>query len=223
MEIETLLHGTAGRIKRAVVATALSAFFGALTIASLGGPTAAHADTHIIEYHNEDGSVIEIWMDDKGNLYAWGTEADGEQWSYTFESNPNPDDPSSADGGITPEKLKELIKKYAGEMAELEEDFWDSFIGRYLGDKNLGINPVHNPNPVGYEFEGELGGPGFDPNGGDILDQLGTPPGTPEDPNKTDDDRDDYGTETPRTGMYEDDMPGPPEIINPPVLLEGGR
>ena len=31
---------------------------------------------------------------------------------------------------------------------------------------------------------------------------------------------DDFGTDSPKHGMFEDDMPGPPELINPnPVSL----
>lgn len=211
---------TAARLKRVVLATALAAFLGAGAIASFGAPTAVHADTHVIEYHNEDGSVIEFWLDDKGKLYAWGTEADGEQWSYTFDDNPNPDDTDSSGGPFTPEMVKELIKKYAGEMTKADEEFWASFFGNYISDKNDGIVPIHNPNPVGYEYEGETGGGlGFDPNGGDPVDQFGDPKGDPKDPNEGNEDRDDYGTETPKTGMFEDDMPGPPELINPNPTL----
>jgi len=214
----TLWTRGAAHLKRAVVATAISAFFGALAIASFGSPTSAHADEHIIEYHNEDGSVMEFYKDDNGNYWAWITWANGDQTSYTFDDNPNPEDPNSDSGAMTPEKLKELIKKYAGEMSEYEEEFWSSFFGKYLADKDLGIVPVHNPSPIGYEFEG-AGGGGFDPNGGDILDQLGTPPGDPRDPNEGHEDEDKDPAHTSTGGMYEDDMPGPPELINPnPVL-----
>jgi YD repeat-containing protein len=215
----TLFARGAARIKQAVVSTAIAAFFGALIVTGLGSPNSAYADEHIIEYHNEDGSVMEFYKDENGNYWAWITWADGEQTSYTFDDNPNPEDPNGDSGAMTPEKLKALIEKYAGEMSAYEEEFWSSFFGKYLADKDLGIVPVHNPSPIAYDFEGEGGGLGFDPNGGNIVDQLGDPKGDPDNPNDGED-REDYGTETPPSpGMFEDDMPGPPELINPNPTL----
>ena len=210
------------RLRRGIVSAAFAAFLGVAMFATLGSAQPAHADTHIIEYHNEDGSVIEIWQDNNGKLYAWGTEADGEQWSYTFDDNPNPDDPSSSDGPMTPEKIKEMIRKYAGEMSKPEEEFWDNFIGKYMSGNGDGLIPHYNPSDSGQAYDDGTGaGGGFDGNGGDILDQMrghgsGGASGGQDKGEHADDT---YGTETPKDGMYEDDMPGPPELINPnPVL-----
>ncbi len=211
------------RLKKAIVSAAITAFFGALCFVSMGTPSSAHADTWLDEWHDQDGSHIEIWEDDNGYLYVWGVEADGENWVYTFNENPNPDDPSSNDSPLTPEVIKELLKKYGHEMNAEEEDFWGSFLGHYLSDKGDGIVPVHNPSDLANEYDDGAGGGvggGFDGNGGDFVEQMkrnggGTPDGG------DDEDRDDYGTEAPKDGMYDDVMVGPPELINPnPVAVD---
>jgi len=123
---------------------------------------------------------------------------------------------------MTPEKIKEMIRKYAGEMSKPEEEFWDNFIGKYMSGNGDGLIPHYNPSDSGQAYDDGTGaGGGFDGNGGDILDQMrghgsGGASGGQDKGEHADDT---YGTETPKDGMYEDDMPGPPELINPnPVL-----
>lgn len=210
------------RLKQSIVSAALAAVLGVTLFASLGSVRQAHAAELIEEWHNGDYSYVQLWQQDDGSYFFWGVEADGEEWSYVPESNPNPEDPSSNDTPLTPEAVMEMLKKYSGGFTAEEEDFWGTMLGKLFTDKGDGIIPVHYPSPIGYEFDGELGGLGFDPNGGDIHDQLGDPKGDPRDPNEGNEDRDDYGTEEHKTGMFEDDMPGPPELINPnPTLREG--
>lgn len=211
------------RLHRAAVSTAIAAFFGAIVIASVGSPTGAKADTWLDEWHDYDGSHIEIYADDDGNLYVWGVEADGEQWSYTFDDNPNPDDPDSSTP-LTPENVKEMIKKYGGEMSEPEESFWDNFLGSYLTGKGSGLIPKYNPSDIAQTYDDGAGGGsgnGIDGTGGDITEQLKHSGGGGSPDNGDDDERDDYGTESPKDGMYDDVMVGPPELINPnPMRVE---
>ncbi len=212
----------AARLKRAVVSTAIAAFFGAIMVAGIGGAGSAHADTWLDEWHDYDGSHIEIYRDDNGNLYVWGVEADGENWVFTFEGNPNPEDPDG-DTPMTPETIKELIKKVAGEMSEPEVAFWDNFLGTYLTGKGEGLIPVYNPFDIANTYDDGTGGggSGIDGTGGDVLEQLRNSGGGM--PTNDDEERDDFGTETPKDGMYDDVMVGPPELINPNPTLSGER
>ena len=205
------------RIKRALVGMALAAFLSATLIAGLGGARSAYAATLIEEWHNGDYSYVQLWQQDDGSYFFWGVEADGEEWVYVPEGNPNPEDPSSNDTPLTPEAVMEMLKKYSGGMTMPEEEFWGGMLGKIFSEKGEGLIPVWNPPDIAktYEDFGGAGGGGFDPNGGDILEQLknrGTPP--TENPND-DEERDDYGTEEHKDGMYDDVMVGPPELINP--------
>lgn len=209
------------RIKRTILGAALASFLGVTIFASLGSAGSAHAYEHIIGLADDDGTMVEFYKNDDGSLFVWITTADGEESSYTFDDNPNPNDDSPSTGPMTKEAIIELIKKYGGEGLQAEQDFWGNSLGKSLTEQGGGLIPVHNPSDLGKVYEDGVGGGvgGFDPNGGGFIDQLrnndapgGQASGGQE---KGEHSEDDFGTETPKTGMFEDDMPGPPELINP--------
>ena len=206
------------RLKRGVMAGALATFLGASMFTAVSTATQAHAAEWQDEWHDNDGSYIEIWKNDDGSLFIWGHDADGEQWSYTVDDNPNPYDESTTSGPTSVQDIIDLIKKAHGEGLQMDADFWGNVLGKGMTDRGDGLIPVYNPADRTYD-DGTGGGTGFDPNGGGFGDQLGHG-GTPGGQSsggavKGEHEDDDFGTETPKTGLFEDEMPGPPELINP--------
>ena len=82
---------------------------------------------------------------------------------------------------------------------------------------------VYNPSDIANTYDDGTGGggSGIDGTGGDVLEQLRNSGGGM--PANDDEERDDFGTETPKDGMYDDVMVGPPELINPTPTLSGER
>lgn len=213
------------RVKRVVLGAALASFLGVSMFAGFGGVGSARAYEYVDGIVDSDGTVIEFYQNDDGSLFAWITTADGEETSYTFDDNPNPQDDNPSSGPMTPEALIELLKKLKGEGLENEGDFWGSELGKLLIEKGEGLIPVYNPSEIGQQYDdGTLGGGGFDPNGGDIIDQLrNSGGGSPSGGADEDDRNDDYGTGVNDDEMFDDFMVGPPELINPNPTLEDER
>lgn len=207
-----------GRLKRGIVAGTLATFLGAAAFTTFGTATTARAAEWQDEWHDNDGSYIEIWKNDDGSLFIWGHDADGEQWTYTPGDNPNPFDETVPSGPTSLEDILELIKKAHGEGLQPDVDFWGNVLGKGMTGRGEGLIPVYNPSEKTYD-DGTGGGTGFDPNGGDFGDQLGhhgSPGGQSSGGQDKGDHADDmHGWDPQKTGLFEDDMPGPPELINP--------
>ena len=166
----------------------------------------------------DDGTVFELYMNEKGETYVIAYETDG-----TISGNPNPD--GSDDGmGLSKEEIIDLARKL-GIGGEIEEEFWDSPLGKMVTADGDGLIPVYNPgddlagymNPEG----GGGGGGGFDPNGGSFSSQLKKKGGSGGGGGSGDDGEDGKGDDSDDpTEIGGEELPGPPELVNPsPVLL----
>ena len=190
----------------------------AATFVSLGGAQAALADEKTDEIYDEHtGTVIEVYVNDKGDEWYWMTYADGEVIVVTFDDNPNPEDDGRGQT-YTPETVQDAIQKYGGAI-DPPEDKWDNPLGVQLTQEGEGYIPVHNPSDFekGYDdgagFTSEMP---FDPNGGDFTEQLkksGSGSDTSDDDDSDDPDRGE-------AGLFDEAMPGPPPLVNPaPVTV----
>ncbi|MFO0981367.1 MAG: RHS repeat-associated core domain-containing protein [Planctomycetota bacterium] len=161
---------------------------------------------------------------------------DASDYHQIGPGNPNPDDGRGDPPGDI-DMLKSLAKQKGGPL-ERRTVFERTPLGRYLTQHQQGIGPFHNPADAGFEAEdGGIGsGSGFSPNSGSIpelLDQLASrmqgsldlgsmlimPDGTwmprPEKQGK----KDGEGSKKDRPqGYFDEDMPGPPELVNPPPV-----
>jgi hypothetical protein len=174
----------------------------------------AKADWHLdnVDYFDDDGDWVEFWSDDEGHRLIFVIE-DGETIHYIADGfdNPNPEEGSGSEENL--DNLQDILKKHGRGLQRLT-----NLAGTPLGHALLRsgglIDPYHNPGDVDYEdtegFSAGTGG-GITPGNGSPTEQLKrqiAKGGKDED----DDDNDDANT---NVGLFNDDMPGPPEIVNP--------
>lgn len=185
----------------------------ALTL-SLAGSRPAAADWHLdnVDYFDDDGDWVEFWSDDEGHRLIFVIE-DGETIHYIADGfdNPNPEEGSGSEEDF--DHLQDILKKHGGGLQRLT-----NIAGTPLGHALLRsgglIDPYHNPADVGYEDAGGYGnggGGGITPGEGSPTEQLKRKLGKGHEDGDDDDDKDDTTT----VGLFDDDMPGPPEIVNP--------
>ena len=174
----------------------------------------AKADWHLdnVDYFDDDGDWVEFWSDDEGHRLIFVIE-DGETIHYIAVGfdNPNPEEGSGSEENW--DHLADLLKKY-GAGLERMTNLAGTPLGHVLLRNGNLIDPYHNPSDVGYEDTGGFGGGGgFTPGNGSPTEQLkrqvkkgGKSKGDGED-------GDDLKSGD--VGLFDDDMPGPPEIVNP--------
>lgn len=180
------------------------------------GPTKADYGWHLdnVDYFDDDGDWVEFWSDDEGHILIFVIE-DGKTVGYIADGfdNPNPEEGSGSERNW--DNLQDILKKHGGGLQRLT-----NIAGTPLGHALLRsgglIDPYHNPSDVGYEDGGGLGGSGgggFTPGNGSPTEQLKRHVGKG---NKSKGDGDDGDDLKPGVvGLFDDDMPGPPEIVNP--------
>jgi len=176
----------------------------------------AIADWHLdnVDYFDDEGDWVEFWSDGEGHTLIFVIE-DGETIGYIADGfdNPNPVDGSGSQEDWA--NLTDLLKKHGAPLERLT-----NLAGTPLGHALLRsgglIDPYHNPADVGYEDSGGFSagtGGGFTPGNGSPTDQLKRHLGKG---NKSKGDGDDGDDLKPgAAGLFDDEMPGPPEIVNP--------
>jgi hypothetical protein len=179
--------------------------------------------------------VFVDYGENEGNWTEWWVDEEDRTWVLIYKNyeivdvvvpegiNPGPDGDEGAPGDLG--TLIQLLKQHGGRMA-LAPAFAKTPLGKRLTEQGKGIVPVHNPADLGFEDsygEGYGSGGGFNPGGGTPQEQVkrkhahGKGNG-----GKGDDGSDLKATDV---GLFDDDMPGPPDLVNPnPVgkITEGG-
>jgi hypothetical protein len=175
----------------------------------------AEAGWHLdnVDYFDDEGDWVEFWSDDEGHRLIFVIE-DGETIHYIADGfdNPNPEDGSGSEEDF--DHLQDVLKKHGGGLQRLT-----NIAGTPLGQALLRsgglIDPYHNPGDVGYEDGGGFGngGGGFTPGNGSPTEQLKRQAKNGGKSKGDGDDGDDL--KRGEVGLFDDDMPGPPEIVNP--------
>lgn len=199
----------------------LGAVLGALLVGSPIGIAPAAAGLVGVDYAEKDGTWVEEWVD-KDGYHAWFFYVDYKlvEVEWAPPGNPTPDD-AGRDPGDLKTKIA-LAKQHGARIEKIATPFGKSPLGRQRLAHGEGLEPVYNPGDTGFEAEGVDGigggsGGGIDANGGSPVDQLkrhakhGTNDGGNGD--------DGSDLKPGDVGLFDDDMPGPPELVNPnPVL-----
>ncbi|MCI0358054.1 MAG: hypothetical protein L0211_06205 [Planctomycetaceae bacterium] len=200
----------------------------ALTLAA--APQHAMAETPIYQASFDDGTFLNVYYDADFDQFYWEHfDSDGNTLEVGF-INPSPDGPDEAPGDFG-SRLALLKQKGGGGLSGPAVE--QTPLGTLLTSKGKGIGPLHNPSgdsPGGQspssiefaspqkEFEefwagaGYPLGPGFDGNGGSLGGQIkdGLKHG------KKKGGGGDGGDSKPSDGgLWDDAMPGPPELVNP--------
>jgi hypothetical protein len=208
--------------KRRLSATVLGlTLFGALAVGGLhANPAAADKGHHnfsldTVDYGEDDGDWVEFWKDDQDQTWVFVVEHYKYTTIITPYDDPAPDD-SEERGDLT--STIALLKQRGGALV-MGPAFSDSPLGKRLTQAGKGLIPVYNPSDVGFQDDGGVGsgGGGFDPGGGSIEEQLKK---HAKHGNGNGGKGDDGGDLKPSdAGLFDDDMPGPPPLVNPnPVL-----
>ncbi len=200
----------------------------ALTLASVPQHAAA-AETPIYQASFDDGTFLNVYYDADFDQFYWEHfDSDGNTLEVGF-INPSPDGPDEAPGDFG-SRLALLKQKGGGGLSGPAVE--QTPLGTLLTGKGKGIGPLHNPagdSPSGQspssiefanphqEFEEFWAGagyptaPGFDGNGGSIGGQIkeGLKHGKKTGSGGDDDSKPSDG------GLWDDAMPGPPELVNP--------
>lgn len=184
---------------------------------SLATPKTVQADYawHLdhVDYFDDDGDWVEFWSDGEGHSLIFVIE-DGKTIGYIADGfdNPNPEEGSGSERNW--DNLEDILKKHGGGLQRLT-----NLAGTPLGHALLRsgglIDPYHNPGDVGYEDGGGFGGSGggFTPGNGSPTEQLKR---QAKNGGKSKGDGDDGDDLKPgEAGLFDDDMPGPPELVNP--------
>jgi hypothetical protein len=169
--------------------------------------------THV-DYFDDEGDWVEFWEDGEGRRLIFVIE-DGETIAFIADGfdNPNPVDGSGSNEDM--DHLIDLAKKRGAKLERIT-----NLAGTPLGHQLLRgghlIDPVHNPSDVGYEDGGGFGGGsggGFTPGNGSPTEQLKK---NARKGNKSTGDGEDGDDINPtEVGLFDDNMPGPPELVNP--------
>jgi hypothetical protein len=189
------------------------------------------ADDEVVWWQMNDGDETYYVVEFRGN---WFLVVKYEDETYFWYAIPESDNPSPDDGTTTPgdwdSRLALLKQAGGGGLAgpALEQ----TPLGKLLTGKGKGIGPLHNPSgdspsgqspsSIGFanshqeyeEFWAGAGyplGPGFDGNGGSIGGQIkeGLKHGKKKGSGGNNDSKPSDG------GLWDDAMPGPPELVNP--------
>jgi hypothetical protein len=186
----------------------------AMLALSIAASRPAEAGWHLdnVDYFDDEGDWVEFWSDDEGHRLIFVIE-DGETIHYIADGfdNPNPEDGSGSDEDL--DHLQDVLKKHGGGLQRLT-----NIAGTPLGHALLRsgglIDPYHNPGDAGYEdvAGGGNGGGGITPGNGSPTEQIKRKLGKGHEDGDDDDDSDAHTT---NVGLFDDDMPGPPEIVNP--------
>ena len=212
--------------------TALATTIGAVALAATVGLgiDSASAD------NTGDGSGMTLVMFNADTGVGWYLGPDGESgwWGITSPDgsstvyyiyynpgDPNPDDPSSGEKGDSSMR-QQLLKQLGGKLV-METPFGKTILGKELTASGQGLDPVWNPADVANGFEhdgngGGSGGGGFDGTGGSIQSWLKNQAGKGGGSDADGDDPDKPGD----VGIFGDEMPGPPELVNPNPVREVG-
>ena len=186
----------------------------AISTATLS-PAQAEYGWHLdkVDYFDDDGDWVEFWSDGEGHTLIFVIE-DGETIGYIADGfdNPNPEEGSGSKSDW--DNLTDILKKHGAGLERIT-----NLAGTPLGDillrgGNL-IDPYHNPADVGYEDGGGYGsgGGGFTPGNGSPTEQLKRHAGKGNKSKGDGEDGDDL--KRGEVGLFDDDMPGPPDIVNP--------
>ncbi|MBI2253877.1 MAG: hypothetical protein HYU58_04590 [Proteobacteria bacterium] len=184
---------------------------------SLATPRLAKAEYgwHLdhVDYFDDDGDWVEFWSDGEGRSMIFVIE-DGETIGFIADGfdNPNPEEGSGSERNW--DNLQDILKKHGGGLRRLTNLAGTPLGHTLLRNGNL-IDPYHNPGDVGYEDGGGFGGGGggFTPGNGSPTEQLKR---RAKNGGKSKGDGDDGDDLKPgEVGLFDDDMPGPPELVNP--------
>lgn len=203
----------------------------ALTVCSAGSSHAAWLLTGAAagEADDEEALVLQ-WTDPESDVsYLEVFYKDGSK-EYFVLINPDPTNGTTTPGD---ESTWGQLAKQKGGHGYLIPVWQDTPLGQFVGDKGPGnyyhpsdedggsggLSPSKSSffNPTDFAEEmyaggGVAGGNGFDPNGGSVGSQL---KGAIRRGNNGDDGDGDSGGQPSDGGLWDDDMPGPPELVNP--------
>lgn len=195
----------------------------ALTL-SLQTPARAEYVWHLtnVDYFDDEGDWVEFWEDGEGHRLIFVIE-DGETIAFIADGfdNPNPLEGSGSDEDT--DHLIDLAKKRGARIERITNLAGTPLGHRLLQGGHL-IDPVHNPGDAGFEEDGGYGngGGGFTPGHGSPTEQLKK---NARKGNKSTGDGEDGDDLKPgEVGLFDDNMPGPPELVNPnPQFRQVGR
>lgn len=201
-----------------------AAFLGAITISGLhASPASADkktgkTDLVTVDYAEKDGDWVEYYKDEKDREWIVIVQDYKVIDVIAPTGDPGPDDTDHERGDLS--SMIAVLKQRGGPLV-LDTAFADTPLGRRLTREAKGIVPIYNPSDSGFD-PGDGPGGGFDPGGGSPQDQLkrhlkhGGGDG-----GKGDDGSD---LKPGDVGLFDDDMPGPPPLVNPnPVSNVGKR
>lgn len=208
-------------IRKAALTTTLGAVALAATV-GFGIDSASAADT-------DDGSGMTLVLFDADTGVGWYLGPDGESvwwgitsrdgsttvyYQYYNPGNPNPEDPSSGNKGDSA-TLQQLLKQSGGRV-EMTVQFGKTWLGQNLNASGSGLDPVWNPGDFagGYQHDGYGGGGsggGYDGTGGSIASWLKNQAGKGSGADDDGDNPDKPGD----VGIFGEELPGPPELVNP--------
>lgn len=200
---------------------ALAALIAVWLWPSLAAPALADVGTreHWIDYGEEEGDWIEVAIDDWGWAYVIVVE-DYEVVEVLADKlgadNPNPLEGSGT--SLNRDQLEDALRRKGARLATVEE-FANTPLGRLLISRGATLETLHNPAEVGL-IDSILGGGGggFNPTEGSVKDQLRKSANSQGNGGEGDDGDD---LKPGEAGLFDDEMPGPPELINPnPVRRE---
>jgi hypothetical protein len=178
-------------------------------------PAQAEYGWHLtnVDYFDDEGDWVEFWEDGEGHRLIFVIE-DGETIGFIADGfdNPNPLEGSGSDEDT--DHLIDLAKK-RGARIERITNLAGTPLGHLLLQGGNLIDPVHNPSDVGYEDTDGLGGGGggFTPGNGSPTEQLKKHAGKGNKSKGDGEDGDDL--KSTEVGLFDDNMPGPPELVNP--------
>lgn len=176
-----------------------------------------------IDYGDEEGDWIEVMVDENGWVLAIVYE-DYEligAWTKNIHDNDNPDPLEGSGTSVDRAQLTDLLKKI-GSNYRMTPAFSQTPIGKLLVARGTWLDARHNPAETGLtEDMGGGGGGGFNPSNGSPIDQVRKQANKGNKNGAEGDDGDDLKPGD--AGLFDDDMPGPPELINPNPVGRGGK
>jgi hypothetical protein len=179
------------------------------------------SDLVFVDYGENDGNWTEWWVDEEDRTWVFIIKNYEVVDVVVPEGiNPGPDGDEGGHGDFG--ALLQMLKQHGGKIV-LAPAFAKTPLGKQLTGQGRGIVPVHNPSEDGYQEDYGSGGGGFNPGGGTPQEQVKRKHGQG---NKNGGDGDD-GSELKPTdvGLFDDDMPGPADLVNPNPVgkpTEGG-
>ena len=208
----------------------LVAFVAIITIASILAPQARAALVHVDYF--EDGSELYVYYSSEFDEFYWVYyDAEG-NFADAGTINPGPDGTEAP--GDWNSRMRLALQQGGGGIAGPS---WEQTpLGQNLTGHGGGLGPVYNPADVGGDDQGGQSpssinfqsdwerfeemwagagyphGPGFDGNGGSMAGQVRDALKSGKKQGGGDDDDDAKPSDA---GLFDDSMPGPPELVNP--------